>query len=108
MAKNANGDEQPLDEQILWRLEDGIAWITLNRPDAQNALTPDQRDRLIELLGQASADVSTRVVVLTATGKGFAPGRIFVLPGPVPRGRRVPPKGSRATSAACSATAHND
>lgn len=74
MAKNTNGDEQPLDEQILWRLEDGIAWITLNRPDAQNALTPDQRDRLIELLGQASADVATRVVILTATGKGFCTG----------------------------------
>src|SRR5262245_24963229 len=73
MAKEI-GDEQPLDEQILWRLEDGIAWITLNRPDAQNALTPDQRDRLIELLAQASADVATRVVVLSGRGKGFCTG----------------------------------
>ena len=74
MAKNGDAAAQPLDEQLLHRVEDGIAWITLNRPDAQNALTPDQRDRLIGLLGDASADVATRVVVLTATGKGFCTG----------------------------------
>jgi 2-(1,2-epoxy-1,2-dihydrophenyl)acetyl-CoA isomerase len=72
MAKHA--DEPSLDEQLLYSLEDGIATITLNRPDAQNALTPDQRDRLIKLFAQASADVATRVVVLTATGKGFCTG----------------------------------
>jgi 2-(1,2-epoxy-1,2-dihydrophenyl)acetyl-CoA isomerase len=72
MASNA--DEPSLDEQLLHTLEDGIATITLNRPDAQNALTPDQRDRLIELFAEASADVATRVVVLTATGKGFCTG----------------------------------
>ena len=74
MPDNADGGEPPLDEQILRRVEDGVAWITLNRPQAQNALTPDQRDRLIELLSEASADVATRVVVLTATGKGFCTG----------------------------------
>ena len=72
MASNA--DEPSLDEQLLYTLEDGIATITLNRPDAQNAITPDQRDRLIELFAEASADVATRVVVLTATGKGFCTG----------------------------------
>jgi 2-(1,2-epoxy-1,2-dihydrophenyl)acetyl-CoA isomerase len=69
-----NGDEAPLDEQILHSLDDGIATITLNRPNAQNALTPEQRDHLIELFAAASADVATRVVVLTATGKGFCTG----------------------------------
>lgn len=72
MASNA--DEPSLDEQLLYTLDDGIATITLNRPDAQNALTPDQRDRLIELFAEASADVATRVVVLTAKGKGFCTG----------------------------------
>jgi 2-(1,2-epoxy-1,2-dihydrophenyl)acetyl-CoA isomerase len=74
MAKNGDRAEQPLDQQVLHRVEDGMAWITLNRPDAQNAITPDQRDRLIDLLGEASADIATRVVVLTATGKGFCTG----------------------------------
>jgi 2-(1,2-epoxy-1,2-dihydrophenyl)acetyl-CoA isomerase len=64
----------PIDEQVLWRRDGGIGWITLNRPEAQNALTPDQRDHLIELFGRASADMTTRVVVLTGTGKGFCTG----------------------------------
>lgn len=39
-----------------------------------NALTPDQRERLIELLSDASADPETRAVLLTATGRGFCAG----------------------------------
>lgn len=74
MSDPAAGGDKPLDEQVLHRVEHGIAHITLNRPEAQNALTPDQRDRLIDLLAVASADVATRVVVLTGTGKGFCTG----------------------------------
>lgn len=51
-----------------------MAWITLNRPEVANALTPDQRDRVIALLGLASADLATRAVVLTATGTAFCTG----------------------------------
>lgn len=47
---------------------DGIRRITLDRPDAANAITPDQRDGVIEALEQASALVGVRVVVLGATG----------------------------------------
>lgn len=49
-------------------------WITLNRPQAANALTPDQRDELIQLFEAASGDGSVRVVVLTAEGKHFCSG----------------------------------
>jgi len=52
----------------------GITWITLDRPEALNAIDAAQRDRLISLLRQASADPQTRVVVLTATGRGFCTG----------------------------------
>ncbi len=67
-------DDKPLDEQVRHELKDGVAWITLDRPEVQNALSPDQRDRLIELFDRASADAFTRAVVLTATGKGFCTG----------------------------------
>jgi 2-(1,2-epoxy-1,2-dihydrophenyl)acetyl-CoA isomerase len=67
-------DDRPLDEQVQHRDEAGVAWITLNRPEVGNALTPDQRDRVIDLLGAASADLATRAVVLTATGKAFCTG----------------------------------
>lgn len=71
MAEQA---DRPLEEQVLHRVEAGVAWITLNRPEVQNAITPDQRDRVIGLLEAASADAGTRAVVLTATGKGFCTG----------------------------------
>ena len=51
-----------------------VAYLTLNRPEAMNALTPDQRNRLIALLAEASAAPSIRAVVLTGTGRGFCAG----------------------------------
>lgn len=67
-------DERPVDEQVRHRSDSGVAWITLDRPEVGNAITPDQRERVIELLGTASADLGTRAVVLTATGKAFCTG----------------------------------
>ncbi|WP_406444319.1 enoyl-CoA hydratase-related protein [Streptomyces sp. NBC_01613] len=51
-----------------------VSAITLNRPEALNALTPGGRELLIELLAQASADPDVRAVVLTGTGRGFCTG----------------------------------
>jgi len=70
----SDGEAKALDDQVLHRIEGGVSWITLNRPEAQNAITPDQRNLLIDLLEQASSDLQVRVVVLTATGKGFCTG----------------------------------
>ncbi|MDX3377024.1 enoyl-CoA hydratase-related protein [Streptomyces sp. ME02-6991-2A] len=53
---------------------DGVSWITLNRPEAMNAVTWEQRERIIALLADASADPAVRAVVLTATGRGFCAG----------------------------------
>lgn len=61
-------------DTILHRTSSGVSWITLNRPEAMNALTWDQRERVITLLANASADPDIRAVVLTATGKGFCAG----------------------------------
>jgi 2-(1,2-epoxy-1,2-dihydrophenyl)acetyl-CoA isomerase len=59
-----------VDEDILWTIDDkGVARLTLNRPDAANAITPDQRNRTIELLEGASNDLNVRVVVITAAGE---------------------------------------
>ncbi|MEU6374446.1 enoyl-CoA hydratase-related protein [Streptomyces sp. NPDC046909] len=51
-----------------------VCRITLNRPEALNAITPDQRERLIQLLSEASADADVRAVVLTGAGRGFCAG----------------------------------
>ena len=78
------------DQDLLWEVgDDGVAWLTLNRPDAANAITPDQRNRTIELMEAASGDLNVRAVVITAAGeKHFCTGadlrvsRIPVNPGP--------------------------
>ncbi|MEU3772312.1 enoyl-CoA hydratase-related protein [Streptomyces sp. NPDC032472] len=65
---------QALDSLVLHRIDNGVSWITLNRPEAMNAVTWDQRERVIALLAEASADPAVRAVVITATGKGFCAG----------------------------------
>lgn len=67
-------EERPLDEELLVREDEGVLWLTLNRPEAGNSITPDQRDRLIELLADASERAEVRVVVITGTGKQFCTG----------------------------------
>ena len=51
-----------------------VSYLTLNRPEALNAITAGQRDLLIGLLADASADPDTRAVVITGTGRGFCSG----------------------------------
>ncbi|MEU7150333.1 enoyl-CoA hydratase-related protein [Streptomyces sp. NPDC045470] len=64
----------PADSLILHTTDNGVLRITLNRPAALNAITPDQRERIIARLSDASADPDVRAVVITATGKGFCAG----------------------------------
>ncbi|MFG2624445.1 enoyl-CoA hydratase/isomerase family protein [Streptomyces sp. NPDC048473] len=78
----------PLDSLVLHTTDNGVSWITLNRPEAMNAVTWDQRERVIALLAGASADPAVRAVVLTATGRGFCAGAD--LRGATATGDRVP------------------
>ncbi|MGW0712535.1 enoyl-CoA hydratase/isomerase family protein [Streptomyces sp. NPDC002643] len=66
--------EKSRDSLILHATDNAVSWITLNRPEALNAITPDQRERLIQLFSAASADPAVRAVVITATGRGFCAG----------------------------------
>ncbi|MFF5265084.1 enoyl-CoA hydratase/isomerase family protein [Actinomadura viridis] len=64
---SSSSDPSP---DLLWRVTpEGVAWLTLNRPRAGNALTGAQRDRVIELVGAASGDPRVRVIVLTGAGE---------------------------------------
>ncbi|WP_046778766.1 enoyl-CoA hydratase/isomerase family protein [Streptomyces yangpuensis] len=76
------------EDTVLHRLENSVSWITLNRPEAMNAVTWAQRERVIALLDDASADPAVRAVVLTATGKGFCAGA-DLRGGPATGGDRV-------------------
>ncbi|MFI5973158.1 enoyl-CoA hydratase/isomerase family protein [Streptomyces sp. NPDC051452] len=59
---------------IAHEVREHVSYITLDRPEVLNALTPALRDRLVGLLAEASADPAVRAVVLTGTGRGFCAG----------------------------------
>ena len=50
---------------------DGIATVTLNRPEKLNALTPEMREELARLFGLLGQERETRAIVLTGAGRGF-------------------------------------
>jgi enoyl-CoA hydratase/carnithine racemase len=60
--------------ETLYAVEDGIARITLNRPQGHNAWTLSMEEEYFDLLEQAAADRSVRVIVLSASGSVFCPG----------------------------------
>lgn len=60
--------------EVLHTADGQVSYITLNRPEALNAITPEQRETVIGLLTEASADPDVRAVVLTGTGRGFCAG----------------------------------
>jgi 2-(1,2-epoxy-1,2-dihydrophenyl)acetyl-CoA isomerase len=64
----------PLGTTILFDITDGIATLTLNRPESANAILPEQRDLIIELMGKCDSDRSVRVVALRSNGKYFCSG----------------------------------
>ncbi|MFI7361315.1 enoyl-CoA hydratase [Streptomyces sp. NPDC050149] len=61
-------------DQILYEAEDGVAVITLNRPEAANAQTMALLDELDASWTRASQDEAVRVVVLRANGRHFSAG----------------------------------
>jgi enoyl-CoA hydratase/carnithine racemase len=61
-------------EQILYEVDDGVATITLNRPDRLNAINFEMVADLHDALDAVAADPSVKVAVLTGAGRGFCAG----------------------------------
>ncbi|MBF8756683.1 enoyl-CoA hydratase/isomerase family protein [Pseudomonas guariconensis] len=59
---------------LLSKVEAGVAWITLNRPEQRNALDIPSLKQLHALLEGFNTDPAVRVVVLTGTGRSFCAG----------------------------------
>ncbi len=66
------------DTIILERPADGVALITLNRPERGNSVVPELAADLIHALNALDADVSVRVLVITGAGKQFCAGADLV------------------------------
>jgi enoyl-CoA hydratase/carnithine racemase len=60
---------------VLYEVDaDGVATLTLNRPERRNAWSIPMERRFFELLDQAATDPDVRAVVITGSGKSFCPG----------------------------------
>jgi enoyl-CoA hydratase/carnithine racemase len=61
-------------ESILYEASDGVATITLNRPDKLNAYTTEMGEEVYAALQAIREDDSVRAVILTGAGRGFCAG----------------------------------
>jgi 2-(1,2-epoxy-1,2-dihydrophenyl)acetyl-CoA isomerase len=68
-------------QHILFEARDGVARLTLNRPDALNSLTDAMHIELRAALDQVQADPAIRVLVLSGAGRGFCAGQDLADPG---------------------------
>ena len=61
-------DDRPLEEQIRLEYRGKVAWVTIDRPQVGNALSPPCRDRIRDIFKAFNTNHRARAVVLTATG----------------------------------------
>jgi enoyl-CoA hydratase/carnithine racemase len=61
-------------ETILYDQKDGVATITLNRPERLNAVTTTVIRELVQAFDQADGDDGVRVVIVTGAGRAFCAG----------------------------------
>ena len=64
-----NGQRTP-----LYRTENGVAWLTLNRPESLNSFTQDFVLEINDAIRKADEDPKVRVLVVTGEGRGFTSG----------------------------------
>jgi enoyl-CoA hydratase/carnithine racemase len=62
------------EDVVLCEVSEGVALLTLNRPDRMNAWTSELEVRYFDLLDEVDDDPGTRAIVLTGAGRGFCPG----------------------------------
>lgn len=61
-------------ETVVVEKKDGIAWVTLNRPEKRNAMSPQLCFEMVDLLTRLDVDPEVRVLVLTGAGEAFSAG----------------------------------
>jgi 2-(1,2-epoxy-1,2-dihydrophenyl)acetyl-CoA isomerase len=61
-------------DHLIETFEDGIATLTMNRPEARNALSGEMQAALSEAVARLAADRAVRVIVLTGAGGAFCAG----------------------------------
>jgi enoyl-CoA hydratase/carnithine racemase len=65
---------ESVEDMVLCDVVDGVATVTLNRPDRMNAWLWSMHDRFFDLVDALDDDPDVRAVVLTGAGRGFCAG----------------------------------
>jgi 2-(1,2-epoxy-1,2-dihydrophenyl)acetyl-CoA isomerase len=66
---------EPTTGTVLYDVDDGVATITLNRPEAMNGLNVATKEALLGAVRKAAGDAAVRCVVLTGSGRAFCVGQ---------------------------------
>jgi 2-(1,2-epoxy-1,2-dihydrophenyl)acetyl-CoA isomerase len=61
-------------ETILFEVAEGVATLTLNRPDKLNAFNDQLHHDIADALGQVESDTAVRALIITGAGRGFCSG----------------------------------
>ncbi|GAA2420370.1 enoyl-CoA hydratase-related protein [Actinomadura vinacea] len=64
-----------MSETVRYDLTDGVATITLDRPEAMNSLTVEMKEALGGAVERAAGDAAVRAVILTGAGRAFCAGQ---------------------------------
>ena len=58
----------------IYKVENGVAWITMNRPETLNAFTPELIHEMMDCFDKAESEDAVKAIVLTGEGRGFTSG----------------------------------
>jgi trans-feruloyl-CoA hydratase/vanillin synthase len=62
-------------QTVLIERDNGITWVTLNRPEKRNAMNPTLHHEMVEVLDELEEDPDTQVMVLTGAGDSWCAGQ---------------------------------
>ena len=62
-------------ETIKVEKEDGITWVTFNRPDKRNAMSPQLHMDMDDVLDELAIDDETDILIVTGAGPAFSAGQ---------------------------------
>jgi feruloyl-CoA hydratase/lyase len=73
-TKNSGSSPEPWGKNVLVEFEDGIAWVTMNRPEKRNAINVELAKEMAAVVDALEVDARCGVMVLTGAGDAFSAG----------------------------------
>jgi len=74
MAKPSQPDPRPQEETVKYDIVDGVAWVSFNRPDKRNCMSPKLNKQMLIVLEELEFRDDVQVLVLTGEGTSWSAG----------------------------------